>query len=275
MRVACLQFDPQLGELSNNQLRAERLLTSTEHLDLLLLPEMAFTGYCFESRDEIQPFCEDASTGPTAIWCREQAKRRNCVVVCGFPERAADGRLFNSLLVADRRGEVVHVYRKHFLFTTDETWAEEGPGFSRKEIPGLGRCAFGICMDLNPRKFEAPFDRFEFASALFDPPLAHHERPKPRTQRLGIDWILLCNNWLRAPADHAVPDADHCRFLLNYWATRLTPALGHPATVILANRVGRERGTLFAGCSCVIDLRTRTVLGHLDSREEGVLVVDC
>jgi hypothetical protein len=35
-----------------------------------------------------------------------------------------------------------------------------------------------------------------------------------------------------------------------------------------------ERGIKFAGASCVIDLKTRTVLGHLDGQSEAVLVVD-
>jgi len=44
--------------------------------------------------------------------------------------------------------------------------------------------------------------------------------------------------------------------------------------VALANRVGEERGVKFAGSSCVIDLKSRTVLDHLDGEHEGVLVVD-
>ena len=39
-------------------------------------------------------------------------------------------------------------YRKHFLFTTDESWADEGrEGFFSGDLPDeLGRLAMGICM---------------------------------------------------------------------------------------------------------------------------------
>lgn len=273
MRVACLQFDPQLKCRIANQDRAESLLQSVAGpLDLLMLPEMAFTGYCFEGRDEILPFCEVARSGPTATWCQIMARRLGCAVLAGFPERADDGRLFNSAVAVDRHGEVQHVHRKHFLYMTDETWATEGPAFTHASLPGLGRCAFGICMDVNPHQFKAPADRFEFASHLFRPPLEHHERP--RHHQLNANWILLTNNWLRNPADTDIGDEEHCRYLVNYWAHRLSPALDQPAVAIIANRVGLERGTRFAGCSCVIDLRTRTLLGRLNGLQEAILIVD-
>ena len=274
MRLACLQFDPQLTQSAANRDRANRLIArrlTRGQADVLLLPEMAFTGYCFQSRDEILTYCECSLTGPTAQWCMATARQLDCVVAAGFPERDGDS-LYNSLVVADRLGRIVHVYRKHFLYETDETWALEGPGFATQEIPGLGPCAFGICMDVNPRQFKAPFDRFEFASSLFDPSLAHHERPSHHRLKAGL--ILLANNWLRPPADVEIEDSEYGVHLLNYWAHRLLPALGQPAVALIANRVGIERGTRFAGCSCAIDLESRTILGQLDGREEDVLVIE-
>jgi protein N-terminal amidase len=272
MRIACLQFDPKLGQVADNQARADALLVDLRAPDLLLLPEMAFTGYAFADRDEILPYCEDPVTGSTSIWCGAIARRYGCHVACGFPERAADGRLFNAMLIADPAGTIVHVYRKHFLYVTDESWATEGPAFGRVELAGIGRCGLGICMDVNPYRFEAPAGDFEFASSLFDPPLLPGERG--RADRFAVDFVLLSNAWLRGPADLHLPDAEHTQHLLQYWAYRLRPALGKPAIAVIANRVGEERGIKFAGASCVIDLKTRTVLGHLDGENEGLLVVD-
>lgn len=275
MRVACLQFDPKLMRGADNQRRAtilvgNRLRPGT--VDLLLLPEMAFSGYMFRDRNEILPYCEIAGAGPTFAWCAATAREYGCVVAAGFPEIAFDGQLFNSLLVVDSSGTLVHVYRKHFLYTTDESWAAEGPDFGAGNIPGLGACAFGICMDVNPKQFKAPSDRYEFASALFDPPLEHHEKPSHHRLKAGL--ILIATNWLRNPADAEFSDEEHCRYLVNYWAHRLSPALGQPAVVVIANRVGVERDTRFAGCSCVIDLKTRTLLDRLDGGVEDVLIVD-
>ena len=50
MKIATLQFNPQLGKVAANFSRAESLLMREERegalreLDLLVLPELAFTG---------------------------------------------------------------------------------------------------------------------------------------------------------------------------------------------------------------------------------------
>lgn len=46
MRIGCLQFAPQLGDVDNNLTRADGVLSKArpENLDLLVLPELAFTG---------------------------------------------------------------------------------------------------------------------------------------------------------------------------------------------------------------------------------------
>lgn len=49
MRIACLQFSPQLGAVTENMARANALLDASPQIDidLLVLPEMAFTGGFF------------------------------------------------------------------------------------------------------------------------------------------------------------------------------------------------------------------------------------
>lgn len=46
MRIGCLQFAPVKGDVNNNLSRADAVLLkeSPEDLDLLVLPELAFTG---------------------------------------------------------------------------------------------------------------------------------------------------------------------------------------------------------------------------------------
>lgn len=46
MRIGCLQFAPQVGDIDNNLNRADAVLSKAnpENLDLLVLPELAFTG---------------------------------------------------------------------------------------------------------------------------------------------------------------------------------------------------------------------------------------
>lgn len=47
MKVACLQFAPELGKVEENMRRADAILSQTvlpAKLDWLILPEMAFSG---------------------------------------------------------------------------------------------------------------------------------------------------------------------------------------------------------------------------------------
>jgi protein N-terminal amidase len=48
MRLACLQFAPQVGDIDNNLSRADAVLRKAAdelgRLDLLVLPELALTG---------------------------------------------------------------------------------------------------------------------------------------------------------------------------------------------------------------------------------------
>lgn len=49
MRIGCLQFAPQVADIDNNLNRADAVLAKAnqddlDSLDLLVLPEMAFTG---------------------------------------------------------------------------------------------------------------------------------------------------------------------------------------------------------------------------------------
>jgi hypothetical protein len=54
MRIAILQFAPQVGDVNNNLNRADAVLSKAnpKDLDLLVLPEMAFSGEqapCYEA----------------------------------------------------------------------------------------------------------------------------------------------------------------------------------------------------------------------------------
>ena len=55
MRIGCLQFAPQVGDVNNNLNRADSVLSKAnpDDLDLLVLPELAFSGIVAD-----QPDCE-------------------------------------------------------------------------------------------------------------------------------------------------------------------------------------------------------------------------
>lgn len=136
---------------------------SPDSVDLLVLPEMALTGYMFPTPEAVSPFLEPAGKGPTSQLAVELASRLSCYVVAGYPEAlppdeaeaAAAGDTeglaglqgigYNSAVVAGPSG-VIGNYRKTFLFETDKVWCRPGSGFGVFDLEGVGRVALGICM---------------------------------------------------------------------------------------------------------------------------------
>ncbi|KAI9818451.1 MAG: Carbon-nitrogen hydrolase [Pycnora praestabilis] len=165
-------------------------------------------------------------------------------------------------------GEILANYRKRFLYEVDERWAEEGKdGFFVGEVGGLGKLVMGICMDINPYRFTAPFTAYEFATHA----LAHTSPlivlPMAWTTRLSSHELI--SNALK-------PDLS----TLSYWLARFQPivdAAGEEEVVmVLGNRCGEEGEVRYAGTSAVLGVNGGeiSVYGILGRAEEELLVVD-
>lgn len=233
---------------------------------------MALTGYVFETRAQVAALAEIAGAGATFAWCQQHARRLRCMVMCGYVEKEAEeteteadggGRLFNSMMVVSPTGELACNPRKTFLYETDKLWATAGAGFSTWHCPWLDKTiSFGICMDINPHEFTAPFDAFEFATQV----VTH-----------GSDLVLFSCAW----CDHDREETETYP-TLSYWATRLTPVVRalqrrtfakRACHFLCANRVGDENGTHFVGASCAMSLEEPALLAHASRTEECVLRV--
>ncbi|CAO3702873.1 unnamed protein product [Rhizopus stolonifer] len=259
MKIACCQFDPKLGAVESNMALVDDLLKDYKpgDIEVLVLPEMAFTGYVFKGIEEIKPYLEDSKTGPTVNWSKTQAKRLSCFVIVGYPQIEGD-QYYNSLCCVDPQGELVETYQKSFLYETDERWAIEGPGFVSVKIDKLGKIGFGICMDINPYQFKSDFFEHEFANY-------HLEQE--------TEIMICCMAWLKSETEE--------KGLLNYWALRLLPLYnkikeGKHAYFIACNRTGLERGKQFAGTSCALDISREsiTILEHMNHDTTGVMITD-
>ncbi|XMA12321.1 hypothetical protein WAI453_005112 [Rhynchosporium graminicola] len=277
MRIACLQFAPQVGDVDNNLNRADAVLSraNPRDLDLLVLPELAFSGYNFKSLQHISPYLETTTAGITSLWARTTALKYNCVVTAGYPEKVdvapkwpANPEYYNSAVTVNAEGETVANYRKSFLYYTDETWALEGPdGFYDGAIPGLGKVAMGICMDLNPYKFESPWNAWEFS--------CHVLCKEANLVILSMAWLTRedARSFSRTPKE---PDME----TLSYWLARLEPLIraegDDEIIVVLANRCGFEDDAVYAGTSAILGIQSGEVkvYGILGRGERELLVVD-
>jgi predicted amidohydrolase len=179
---------------------------------LIVHPEMATTGYCWASRDEIAPYVE-AVPGPTTDCFGAIAARFDCYIVAAIAEIVpATGIYYNSAVLIGPRG-VIGVYRKTHAYISEPKWAKDGdlglPVFDTE----LGKIAITICMDAT------------FPESARVPALA------------GADVICFPTNWLGEPCPSPC------------WMAR---ALENGVFFIAANRYGLERGVQFCGGSCVI-----------------------
>ncbi|KAH9872631.1 hypothetical protein J1614_005024 [Plenodomus biglobosus] len=288
MKVACLQFAPEVGQVQSNIHRADTLLQSTQipaDLDWLILPELAFSGYNFHSLEEIQPFLEPTTSGVSTQWAIQIAKHYGCHVTVGYPEITTDETpqtQYNSTVTVSPRGEIIQNYRKSFLYYTDETWASEGPKsrghklsdvqsldspFFAGELGTLGKVTLGICMDINPYKFTSPWSDYEFANTAL----------AAQCPIICVSMAWLCH---LTPTELAQDPGQPDVATVAYWVERFQPivdAMGDkPIYIILANRCGMEKGVCYAGSSTVmkVDKGIVSLYETAGKSEEKCLVVD-
>ena len=222
-------------------------------MHILLLPEMAFSGYCFDDVADVSRVAE-TDDGPTVRWCAKHAVRLGCTVLCGYPRRVPGAKipnegvaeavadagadaLYNALVAVGPDGNTLTHYHKSFLYVVDKTWADEGSGFVCVDVPvrraplgGEGggvaegtesgareyafvRATLGVCMDINPREFEAPWEAYELATAA----KAH-----------ASSLVLFASAWTNNHPDDdpaTVAPVDP-RGVMTYWLSRLAPLVG-------------------------------------------------
>ncbi|OQR95472.1 hypothetical protein THRCLA_22136, partial [Thraustotheca clavata] len=202
--------------------------------------------------------------GPTFSWCKSQALRLNCLVACGYVEKTLENNnLYNSMMIISPEGQLVYNTRKTFLYETDKTWATAGDGFGSWYCPWLERqISFGICMDINPNDFIAPWEAYEFATSVLE-------------NKSSL--ILFSSAW----NDHNPEETSNSAMpTIQYWANRLLPIIdslqskkdGENCYFICSNRTGIERGTSFVGGSCVLELKSPSLLAKAGRFDEVVLL---
>ena len=110
--LGLIQYDATLGQVDSNIARVDELIAGHHapfYPDILILPEMAFTGYVFSSREEIEPFLESPNLRcPSITWAKSTAQKLSCFVCVGFPELSDDSKAYNSMAVVDRNGDLAH-----------------------------------------------------------------------------------------------------------------------------------------------------------------------
>ncbi len=143
-RVGFCQFNPRFGRTESNLDRVLALLAGVE-ADLIVLPELPFTGYWFRDRDEAMSLAERLRGSRIVEALVELARRRQLHLVTGFLERDQD-RCFDTSLMLGSRG-ILQVYRKIHLFMEEKSWFDPGDRpLGVRTVSGV-RVGMMICFD--------------------------------------------------------------------------------------------------------------------------------
>jgi predicted amidohydrolase len=235
MRVGAVQLDVHLGAPERNLDRMiDRLRDAAgAGAELVIFPECAVTGYCFEEPDEAASVAQSIPGPATDRFCRACAEL-GCFALFGTLELASD-RIFNTAVLVGPRG-IVGTYRKiHLPLLGADRFVSYGDRPFAVHTVGDLRLGINICYDAN-------FPEAARCLAL-----------------LGADLIALPTNWVVGPGSFCtVEHVIHAR------------ALDSKVYYCAVNRVGTERGFTFFGRSKIVDPAGQTIACLADDSEATI-----
>ena len=145
MNVSIVQFSPQLGNIASNIEQINLLLKGCTNSDLIILPELANSGYNFQSFEEAFNCSVNSSKSDFIDFLKDISFSTNSGIICGINERVGK-HLFNSAVYLND-GKFVGLYRKLHLFADEFKYFE--PGDVGLPIFNYNGLKFGIliCFD--------------------------------------------------------------------------------------------------------------------------------
>lgn len=238
--LASVQMAPRIGDKKGNIARSVELIeqAAAQGATLIVLPELANTGYVFQSRSEAFELAEPIPDGESTQAWAAVAHRCNVYVVAGIAERV-ENRLYNSAVLVGPAG-FIGIYRKLHLWGDEHLYFEAGDAGLPIFHTEIGRIGMVVCYD-----------------GWF-----------PETYRLlatlGADIVAMPTNWVPMSGQ---PDNTQAM------ATTLAMANAHSngLNIVCANRVGVERGQPFIGQSLIVGSQGWPLAGPASKTQEEIL----
>ncbi|MEO1998418.1 MAG: carbon-nitrogen hydrolase family protein [Planctomycetaceae bacterium] len=234
MKVAGVQMDVALGDTAANH----RLIS--QHLEqaaaagarLVVFPECARTGYCFDSLEHAREHAQTVP-GPATARLTEDCARWGVYSVVGLLE--SDGaRVFNTAVLVGPDGLVARYRKVHLPYLGVDRFTSLGDEpFAVHDVDGV-RIGINICYD-------ASFPEGARSLAI-----------------QGADLVVLPTNW--PPGAAAV--AAH---VIN------TRAMENGVYFMAVNRLGDEGGFRFIGQSCICGPDGQTLARASEDQEQMLL----
>lgn len=245
VRIAVAQYEPHVGELEHNRTQAVLWATSAadQGANLIVLPELASSGYVFGDEAEAQHAAEDPDDGPTVRALREVCATHGCYIVAGISERDGDCR-HNSAVLIGASGRMA-TYRKLHLYYDEQSWFEPGDSLPIVDLP-FGRVGMIICFDL---WFPEPARALALA---------------------GAEIIAVPTNWVASFKRTVWDDRGYCQG--DYVA--MATAAQNGVVMACADRIGVERGVTFIGASMIVGADGWPLSGPASKDQEELLIAD-
>jgi predicted amidohydrolase len=124
IRIAIIQFAPVLGHTEKTIGKLKTLFAKLKAADLIVLPELANSGYNFISRDQAFHLAEEPEASPYLDFLLSVSKTLHAYIVTGFNEKAKD-KIFNSAILLGPEG-IAGKYRKLHLFLNEKDYFTRG-----------------------------------------------------------------------------------------------------------------------------------------------------
>ena len=222
-------MDIAFGNPNQNFLHAKTKIeeASKENCDIIVLPELWTTGYDLTRLTEIA----DENAQRTIAFLKEMAIKHHVHIIGGSVANKDSDGIYNTLIVVDNSGKIVHTYDKLHLFQLmDEHLYLKGGKSEGLFTLNDHIFASMICYDI----------RFP-------------EWIRTHTTK-GAEVIFVVAEW-------PMPRLSHWRSLL------IARAIENQCFVIACNRVGNDPNNVFAGHSIIIDPWGEIVAEAGDSEE--------
>jgi len=209
-----------IGDTAGNRTAARIAVeqAARDGAQLVVLPELASSGYVFADRAELATLAETRDGPAIADWAN-LAEAFGLTIVAGFPEAAGDA-IYNSAAVVDPTG-LRGVYRKAHLWDSENAVFDRGDDLPLVLDTAHGRIGVMICYDIE-------FPEWVRAAALS-----------------GADLLCAPVNWPLLPRPEGERPAEMVRALAGAGTNRMPMAV--------CDRVGVERDQDWVGGSVIID----------------------
>jgi predicted amidohydrolase len=219
-RVACAQIPLSIGDTTGNRATARSAIEAAarDGAQIVVLPELASSGYVFADRAELAALAE-LRDGPAITEWANLAEAFGLTIVAGFPEAAGDA-IYNSAAVVDPSG-LRGVYRKAHLWDSENRVFDRGDDLPLLVDTAHGRIGVMLCYDIE-------FPEWVRAVALS-----------------GADLLCAPVNWPLLPR----PDGERPNEMVKAQAGA---AMNRMPTAV-CDRAGIERGQEWTGGSVITD----------------------